>query len=136
MFKQIILSGDFFKLTNYIMTLVIISSFSSHDENAFDLTSMMLIVCNSSQHFKHPKSLLTLKTISWLTHLVKSENKLYRSNIQWHRIPFPIPIERNVYIVREDWTKAENQAENNKSCSSVSDTWGFIIKGLRRRPYP
>lgn len=41
--------------------------------------------------------------------------------------------ERSVDTVREDWTQTRlklNRA-NDKSCSSVSDRRGFILKGLR-----
>lgn len=57
---------------------------------------------------KCPETLLILKAISWLPHLVKIRKQLHLSNIQWHRIPFPIPMEWNVSTVMEDWTKTRN----------------------------
>lgn len=103
-----------------------------HEENAFshinDPHSLQ-----QPLHCSNVQSLLILKTISWLCHLVKSQNKLNFSKIQWHRIPIPIPKKRNWNIVREDWTKAGLKPSRAafKSSSFVSDTWGFSFKGLR-----
>ena len=77
--------------------------------------------------FKLPKTPLTLKAILWLPHLVKSGNKLYLSNIQWHKQPFTFQYGRMCTL---DHDKKPNRA-NSKSCSSVPATWHFSFKVLR-----
>ena len=57
---------------------------------------------------------------SWLLHLVKSKVKLLYY-IQKHRMPLTFPIERNVYIVREEWTKAGNPEGQTPHHVTISD---------------
>jgi hypothetical protein len=43
----------------------------------------------------------------------KIRNQVLSFQKQWHRIPLLIPIERNLYIVKEDWTKANTDGWNS-----------------------
>ena len=46
-------------------------------------------------------------------------------------MPLPIPIERNVYIVRKDWTKAGNTAGQTPNHIPLFETqWTSLSKGL------
>ena len=46
-------------------------------------------------------------------------------------MPLPIPVERNVYIVRKDWTKARNPVGQTPNLASLSQTQGASVsKGL------
>ena len=93
-------------------------------------------------HFSDPHSLQwsihcsNVQSLFRQRYLVISENKLHLSNIQWHRIPFMYQ-KTEMETVRDDWTKQrlKHSRTNIKSCSSVSDAWGFRLKGLRW-PYP
>ena len=52
---------------------------------------------NSPTQFKCLKCLLTLKTISWKSNLLKSQSKLYISDKQWYSLSLPLPVGRNVH---------------------------------------
>ena len=63
--------------------------------------------------------------------VAKSNSKLYLSNINWHWIPLPIPINRNVHTGREDWTKARKTAGQTPNPIALSQThWTSIPKGI------
>lgn len=118
--RGIILSGSFFDLTNYILAPVTIHLWSSHDENALIISSMILRVCNSPYTVQMSKVSCDAQGNLLLPHLVKSENKLHLSNIQWQRIPLHILMEGKIYSEgRLDQGKKPSRP-NDKKPSRVS----------------
>ena len=79
--------------------------------------------------FKRPKSLQIVISCNFRKQVTSFQHT-------WQRIPF-IYQKTEMETVRDNWIKhrLKHSRTNIKSCSSVSDAWGFRLKGLRW-PYP
>lgn len=92
---------------------------------------MIILIGKSCYTFQMPKVSSDTQENLLIATSCKIRKQAILSNIQRHGIPFPIPKDRDVYWVKELWTKARNPSGHTPNPVTPSQTHGALVsKGL------